>query len=86
MGFLYKITELFSQGVGLIGNNFEDDYEDSVDEYEDEDDNNGSNSDTTNRRIDFGRRQKPFLSPVTPYPPVYCKVSNPKPNSNHFSL
>lgn len=68
-------TELFSQGVGFIGNRFEDDYEDSVDEYEDEDDSNGSSSDTMNRRIDFGRRQKPFLTPVTPYPPVYCEFS-----------
>lgn len=67
-------AELFSQGAGFMGNHFEDEYEDSVDEYEDEDDNNGSNSDTTNRRIDFGRRQKPFLTPVTPYPPVYCKL------------
>lgn len=67
-------TELFGQGAGFMGNNnFEDDYEDSVDEYEDEDDNAGSNSDLANRRIDFGRRQKPFLTPVTPYPPVYCE-------------
>lgn len=56
-----------------MANNFEDDYEDSVEEYEDEDDNNGSNSEAMNRRIEFGRRQKPYLTPVTPYPPVYCK-------------
>lgn len=56
-----------------MGNNFEDDYEESVDEYEDEDDNNGSNSEAMNRRIEFGRRQKPYLTPVTPYPPVYRK-------------
>lgn len=60
-----------------MGNHFEDDYEESVEEYEDEDDNHGSNSDAMNRRIDFGRRQKPFLTPVTPYPPVYCEFMVP---------
>lgn len=49
-------------GNGSSGNH-SDDYEDSVeDDYEDEEDDRlGS------------RRMFPFFTPVTPYPPVYCK-------------
>lgn len=71
-GFLNHGTD--GGGNGAPGNH-SDEYEgtDDEDDYEDDDDEDGGDDHGGNnrRRIGLGRRPPPFLTTVTPYPPVY---------------